>query len=186
MGDYFINLIAPELDADGAEKAKAATDDYLIGNALVLPEKKDCVLGGDGFPPGPRFQELFSWPVQSLGLLTNGVQVAATKDIKFVDAGQGDYHFYCPSCRVESFAYGDERYTPWQEAMDSFFDGGSGLLACPHCDRATRVDQWLYVPHSGFSRFRVTFWNSPSLRKERVRELSELIGCPLQIVQGKR
>jgi len=184
MGDWFIRLIAPELEHEGAEKAKRAAEEHLISNGFVLPARQDCVLGGDGtgFPPGPRFQELFARPVQSLGLWTNGVRISATRDIEFADPGQTEFALFCPDCRSRLEM---PPWHAWQQAMTSYMSGGSGLLRCPHCDGTHRVDEWVYVPEVGFTRFRIEFWNTPPLRQDRIRELSEAVGCRLQVVHGK-
>lgn len=56
MGDYFQNIVAPEVPCGQAEAEAHRMLTWLIADGIVSADKKDCVLGAEfGYPPGPNY-----------------------------------------------------------------------------------------------------------------------------------
>jgi hypothetical protein len=175
--------MSPLADYVQAERAAGAVRDCLIGNGYVRPQKTNCVLGAElGFPPGPRFAELFEEPPWSAEVACNGVQIEASEKPQFYDNGEIGFRIFCPSCRRQFDLDGD--LVVWQQAMQKFYEGGAGLLQCKHCGNSAGVDRWTCDPPVGWSRFGITIWNCPHLRPEIIRTLAELVGSELAVFDG--
>jgi hypothetical protein len=176
-------LIAPDLDYQRAVLASARVREYLIRNGYVGPERTACVPGREGgYPPGPRFAELFVEPPSSLDIECNGVEVEASGRCNFYDNGEIGFRIFCPSCRRQFDLDGD--LVVWQQAMQEFYQGGAGLLRCKHCGNSAGVDRWTYDPPVGWSRFGISIWNCPHLKPDVIRTLAELVGSELAVFDG--
>jgi len=181
MRNTFITLIAPDLDESAAQRAARESEKYLISNGYVSDSMTNCVLDSAlGYPPGPRFSELFTEPPCSFGLTFNGVEVRATTIPGFHENGQDGFDVFCPSCGARA------DMASWGRALDGPYFDVTRTLVCPACKREERLDRYIYRPYVGFARFWITLWNTPPLREDRLHELSDAAAASLRIVLGTR
>ena len=181
MSRTFISLIAPDISEEDVLKAASDLEEYMMSREYISREvKRYLPTSPPRHMPGPQYADLFVRELcrNAYDEVFNGVEIIATKRIRFMDNGQNGFSVSCPACSKKV------DIDTWQESMNSFFHDGAGELVCPDCKHKGRVDHWTYTPYVGFSHLSVTFWNTPLLRDECLRELSEVVGCPLLIVVG--
>jgi hypothetical protein len=194
MGDNF--QIIADVEATEAEAPPLAESvvTWLAENAIIAATPADCVLGsGPGYSPGPGYTTAVSeLDVMFLELRTNGVEVLTTKTIFFPVQGElGPAE--CPHCRqvmvLEDPGTG-EATTHWEQfsdALDQWWAGGPGEVACPHCTQRVSLNDWQWVGGwpiaAGFLGF--TFWNWPPLSEEFIAQMATRLGHQVVVTKGK-
>src|SRR5689334_21726704 len=88
MAECFVVLIDRSTSSDDAPEIGKQIIDTLIDEQLILPEANcSCVLGGRGFPPGPRVHEIYATGDRGFRfwekLRTNGVQVCSGRYVNY-------------------------------------------------------------------------------------------------------
>jgi len=76
----------------------------------------------------------------------------------------------------------------WAELTDTigrWYDGGSGDLSCPNCDRAASLNDWHWSPPWGFGCFGLRFWHWPTLSPAFLAEVSARLGHRTVYPYGK-
>jgi hypothetical protein len=167
MSDHFQMLVDVDATPDQADEiiqlvlARFRSLGLITGDATP-----DCVLGGEGFRPGPAIPDLYQvvgkndyrfWRAQ-----ISGVETKAGRSFNEWALGPSCNGFACPNCQASIEAF-DDTFT------DSFFSGigewfeqtGEGLVECPQCRKALPVTSWECSPPLGFGNARFFFWNWP-------------------------
>jgi hypothetical protein len=164
MSDSFELLIDHDASPDNAAQIGKSITDTLIAQQIVLPSANSiCVLNGNGFPPGPRLQELYCVSKNEgrfWDLLTNGVKLHTERYVNFFGFPVYE-HSACPTCH--------ERFANNSSLMDRIYDcvaffvndGRLECIYCPSCAAQIRCDHWISVPDIGFCHLAIEFWNWP-------------------------
>jgi hypothetical protein len=162
LSDNYLALVDTEATAAQAADLAARTIACLRRNRLIESElSADCVLGGEGFPAGPRCSQVYV-PSNGEGLfwtlVTSGVEIHAAPWVNEMGATVFEAAT-CPRCGhihdekfLDQFAELWTRYKADHEIPEA---------ACSACGVSTRIHEWTCVPHLGFVNFAVVFWNWP-------------------------
>jgi hypothetical protein len=192
MGDWFQTIGDIEATPGEVEELAADLTGWLIETGIVLAERTDCVLGSDlGYPPGLHYVDAVTEPDPSLPRLwTNGVDVVTGRTV--FDSGQGGIDSAeCPHCNTRSRFTDELRefdralWDPFGEAIDDWYAGGDGTLACPACAKPVELNEWKWDPTWGFGHLGFTFWNWPPLSPSFVAKFSRRLGHRVVCPAGK-
>jgi hypothetical protein len=180
MGDWFQNLVAPDIAATEATATSERMLAWLVAEQVVLAETTDCVLGDAGYPPGPQcVKATGKTDPHFLHLRTNGLAVVSNRTV--FHSGQGRFELVCSAC--------NSRLKPpdrWGDAVQEWFEqSGSGDLACASCGVSQSVDHWRHDPPWAFGELGFEFWNWPKLTETFRREFEERLGSRIVYVYGK-
>jgi hypothetical protein len=182
MGDWFRTVVDRDASADEAARLADSIRDWLITEGIIAATPNaGCVLGGNGYPPGPAFAKAVKVPPdhQFLGLVTCGVAIVTCRTV--FHAGQFGLNVFCPQCEARSA--GDEL---WNQAVNEWFRAeGPGLLTCAQCGHTEPVAEWAYDPPWGFGHLGFEFWNWPPLSRSFVDEVRRRLGHRTVLVTGK-
>lgn len=165
MSDSYELLIDHDASPENAGAIGKTLIGALIVEGILLPDpNSECVLTGEGFPPGPRLREIYTggdhevryWDV----LKTIGVKVHTDRYVNFFGFPVFEYSS-CPTCH--------QRFSGDHSVMDGIFECvGSFInddrlddIECPACRARIRCDRWIAVPDIGFCHLAVEFWNWP-------------------------
>ena len=161
--------LAVLIDHDATEANATAIGesiiDALVAEGCILPTPNSkCVLTGEGFPPGPRLNEIYGYGDAELrywDMLTNcGVKVHAQRYVNFW-AFPVFESAECPACEVaqcEDEVFFDGLY----ECVSMFMnDGVAPDIHCPACGNPHPGKQWKCTPDVGISFLAIEFWNWP-------------------------
>ncbi len=179
MGDHFQHLVDQQATAAEAPSLAGKLLRWLIDEGIVAEEPSDCVLDADlgrraGPAAGRAVGDLSSVPGD--GLWSGGVSVCSEKTV--YHCGQGCWEVTCPSC-------GEVVEHAWGEAVDDWWQGGAGILACAACGHSAFVGDWAWDPRWAFGHLGVTFWNWEPLAPSFLREVEAVLGHPVVLVDGK-
>src|SRR3954452_12047330 len=99
MGDWFQNLVAPDITAADAKAVGDRMLQWLVAEEIVCAATKDCVLGADaGHPPGPQYAKATGkTDPHLLRLWTNGLAVVSKRTV--FHSGQGGFELICSACK---------------------------------------------------------------------------------------
>jgi hypothetical protein len=181
MGDWFQNLVAPDIAAAEAQAVGGRMLAWLVAEEIVSAETRDCVLGDDaGHPPGLKYAKATGeTDPHLLSLWTNGL-AAITKRTVF-HSGQGGFQLVCSAC--QSMFEPPDR---WGDAVDEWFkQTGRGTLACPVCGVFQSIEQWQHDPPWAFGELGFTFWNWPQITQAFVDAFEKRLGSRIVHVCGK-
>lgn len=179
MGDYFQTLVAPEITTARAQAEGQRMLDWLIGQGIISPHEKDCVLSAPlGHPPGPNYVRATGKSDPHLpSLWTNGLAVISKRTVFH----SGWSELICSACNA--------RFEPpdrWGDAVKEWFGrSGAGLLACPACGAARPVIDWQHDPPWAFGDLGFEFWNWPPFTQEFMSEFERQLGSRVVYVYGK-
>lgn len=181
MGDSFHTIVDPEATEADAPELAGRVLNWLISEQIIIPERTDCVLGGDGYAPGPAYAKATGSPYPYLlQLRTNGLKVTSTRTV-FDNGGLG-FKIVCSSCGGRF----EPPHGPWGDAVSEWYDrSGTGLLACPGCRAVQPITEWRHDPAFGFGNLGFTFWNWPPLLDSFVSAVGERLGHRVFVVHGK-
>jgi hypothetical protein len=181
MGDWFQNLVAPNIAAPQAKAVGGRMLGWLVAEEIVSAETKDCVLGADlGHPPGPQYAKATGKPdPHLLSLWTNGLAVISKRTV--FHSGQGGFELICSACKSKF-----EPPDRWGDAVDEWFkQSGPGDLACPVGGVSRSVDEWQHDPPWAFGELGFEFWNWPQFTQAFVDEFEKRLGSRIVHVYGK-
>lgn len=141
-----------------------ALRDVLIAEELVFPTPNaDCVYGGVGFPPGPRFASVYSLSENETPywqLRTNGVRFCIERYVNFFGFVVFEQS-QCPNCH-RTFSGDHELMDVIYDCVAAFInDDRLDDIVCPACRATSRCNHWLCVPDLGFCHLAIEFWNWP-------------------------
>ncbi|MGM0558584.1 MAG: hypothetical protein ACQEVA_19520 [Myxococcota bacterium] len=132
------------------------------------------------FGPGSHWQAaIVECDETFLELDDNGVVGRIQRRI--IDPGEFRASVICPEC-LEPRAF-DEQWT--RRGRRWIDQDGSTDLSCPKCSAVTPVQDWAYAPPVGFGNYSVTFWNWPSINREFINQLQQVVGSHISLIEGK-
>jgi hypothetical protein len=190
MSENYETIADVEATEDEAESLGQSVLSWLIDSGIVVAEASDCVAGGSGHAPGPRWADAVSDP--SLGrphLWANGLEVDVGRS--WFHAGEfGVEEVTCPYCDTVT-QLGDDggeppsAWQPFSRAIKEYHEGGQGVLDCPACKRPVGLNAWTWGPPTAFGELGFTFWNWPLLSPKFIAELSRRLGHRTVRVDGR-
>ncbi len=151
-------------------QARPAPDQTALGGApLHLP--------ADGAEP---------WSIQVMGTLGCGLQIATERTV-FHTGDNGLDALQCPQCKTVH----PRETVAWSEAVNGWFIGEDDRLACPTCETAASVTNWVFAVEDrdgwsfefdwGFGQLAFGFSNWV-IRPELVSEIGHLLGHRVKLV----
>ncbi|SCE93121.1 hypothetical protein GA0070558_11465 [Micromonospora haikouensis] len=154
-------------------------------------ERSDCVLGGSGHAPGPRFGTTVAEQGPGVpDLWADGMGVIVRRTVFY--PGQDDGGLQCPHCgRLEQR---DGSYTgpvpsQWRRfhsAAKGWMDGGPAEATCAYCGLPVALNEWQWESEPwAVGALGFTFWNCPPLLPAFVAEVGGRLGHPVRLVSGK-
>jgi hypothetical protein len=171
MSDSYEALVDCEATPDQAAALARDAVRILSKGGLIVPSlSSDCVLGGVGYPAGPRCGDVYT--VEDYGdlhgnrfwtLRTSGVEVHATPWVNLLGFTQFS-GAACPRCgrdRADDFL--DDVGNLVEDYMSA---GVVPSVTCPSCHAASSIHDWKCDPHLGFVNFALVFWNWPPFESE--------------------
>jgi hypothetical protein len=153
----------------------------LIARGVLLPEK-------DGeYPAGPAHEEILcaeghhphGWVrvARGDGALGRGV---------FGGGEGGAQGTRCPACALALRLDGkSSENDAWANAIDDWWKGGDGLLACQGCGAERAVHDWPADRPLAFGYLAFEFWNWASLADGFVADTRGTIGLRVVVVRGR-
>ena len=178
---WYQTIADVEATADEAESLAAEILAWLVETGVVLAELTDCAGAGPGHAPGPRFATAVSEPDPDPAFLTLAINGVSFDTRRTVHHSHETDDVTCPHCG-QVVAVQDARGKPTQawwelsDAIQAWYDGGSGEWPCPGCTRPVGLNEWTWSPPWGFGYLGMTFWNWPPLRDEFVAEVAARLG----------
>jgi hypothetical protein len=186
MSDNFEKLVDVDVTASDASSTLVEIIARFRKRGLITGElNKSCVLGGEGYLPGPAVPKLYNlhkgegrfWK-----LLTRGVEPEIGRISNFGALGPSHEGFTCPSCR--RLIVGDR--PAFQENVGKALgewtkESGPATVRCPECAAEHPITQWQCRPPLGLGQLAITFWNWPpfdskSWRIDLTKYLQEITG----------
>jgi hypothetical protein len=128
----------------------------------------DCVLGGEGYRPGPALSSLYVLGQHELPfwtLITSGVERRVGRHFNEWALGPVCEGLTCPACGADFKTFGDAcNATNIGASIGEWFhQSGPALVRCPKCDKSRCVTEWQCKPPLGFGNLSFSFWNWPPL-----------------------
>jgi hypothetical protein len=195
MSDAFVMLVDPVVTIEEASDLRARVLRRYRKDGLITGRANgDCVLGGEGYRPGPSIPRVYR-PSKSEGrfweLKTCGIEVRIERQFNYWAYGPSCQGFSCPLCKAE-YEPRDERMNDrFSDAVGQWVDqSGPALVRCAVCNGEVPFTEWLWEPPLGFGNLSFTFWNWPLLRSPGwridIQEITEkLTGHKLIYTCGK-
>ncbi len=171
MGDHYIALVDPNATESDAVSRADTVRNALILERIILPKSSsDCVLNGEGYPPGPRLNDCYTFREATAHqppelrywemLRTIGVQFHTERWVNFFGFPQFE-DVICPTCN-QKFDEDSEILDPIYDLVGAFInDRSNAMLECPNCRTDTMIQEWDAKPHLGFCNLAIQFWNWP-------------------------
>jgi len=171
MSDCYEALIECEATPEQAEELARNVVGILSKGGLIVPSlSSDCVLGGVGYPAGPRCADVYT--VEDYGeirgnrfwtLRTSGVEVHKDRWVNLWGFTQFAGAF-CPRCGRDRAA---DFLDDVGNAVDAYMTSGAvPNVPCSSCHATPSIHDWKCDPHLGFLNFAVVFWNWPPFVSE--------------------
>jgi hypothetical protein len=181
MGDYFVTITDTEATPDEAEALGRQIVQWLIEREILTPDSnEDCVLGGVGYPPGPKAAQAVEHP-ENIGLFSVcGMKVNTGRSIQWTN----DVAAWCPRCdSQQSGARFEDR---WFLAAREWSDGEAGTIRCESCGVASPITSYRQGDFPwGFGNLSFEFWNWNILKDEFVQEIARRLGHNVTVSAGK-
>jgi|GEM_PF-1644074 len=169
MGDSFRMLVDLDASLEEADPLAGAVLAHFREIGLITgTPNPDCVLGGEGYRPGPALPKLYVLKEHQFPfwgeLGTNGVEVTVGRHFNVWAVGPSFQGLICPACNA-NFEWDDEAFKgSLGKAIGEWHHrSGPGQLACPRCGKAPAITKWHCKPPFGFGNLSFTFWNWPAL-----------------------
>lgn len=165
MSDNFERLVDVDVAAQSADGlAQRVIDDFWAKGLITGELNEDCVLGGQGYRPGPAIQDLYL-PIESempfWKRSTCGVEPEIGRHFNVYALGPEFDGLTCPACRAV-VRYSDSFGDGVANAIDEWSNQSGGcLLQCPECAVGRSICDWACKPPLGFGNLSFTFWNWP-------------------------
>jgi hypothetical protein len=169
MSERFQMLVDQDVKIEEANDLLARVLNRYREDGLITGEPDaDCVLGGEGYRPGPAI--LMAYEPRETGfpfweLRTCGIEPQVGRHFNYWAYGPSCEGFSCPLCRAD-YVPGDERKSDlFSDAVGQWAqESGPALVRCAVCAGEVPLSEWLWRPPLGFGNLSFTFWNWPSLR----------------------
>jgi len=176
MSDSFEMLVDVDVSAGDAQSLSAKVIDALVDRGLVVATaNEDCVLGGMGYPVGPKIKRAY---ILSQGegafweLTTSGVEPTVRRGFNDLALGPVCEGLICPQCRAQfmpfegdlAAGFGDQ----FAKSIGDWLKGASNCaIPCPVCQQPIALERWECHPPLGFGNLSFRFWNWPPLDSSR-------------------
>jgi hypothetical protein len=168
MSNHFQMLVDQDAKIEDADELLVRVlHRYRDEGLIVGGANAACVLGGEGYRPGPvipeayelRESEIRFWERQ-----TCGVELQVGRAFNYWAYGPSCEGFSCPICKAE-YAADDERVSEmFSDAIGQWVEeSGPALARCAACARPVPLTEWVWRPPLGFGNLSIRFWNWPSL-----------------------
>ncbi|MFI5708657.1 hypothetical protein [Kribbella sp. NPDC051620] len=181
MGDRFQVLADIDATPDEAPALAASMLRWLVDSGIVVGERTQCVLGGDGYgyEPGPAYYNAVTTPDPELStLITNGLELDVGRTVFYSSDDLSSTT--CPYCGFSRVVAEDV----WDE-ISRWYAGNSGPYRCPACQRAVDLNDLRWMPPWGFGYLGFTFWNWPLLADRFVESVATRLGHRVVRPRGK-
>jgi hypothetical protein len=194
VGDNFQIIADVEATEAEAQALAASVVNWLATTGIIAGDPVGSTLGTRPcYPPGPHYAAAVTSPDDTLaGLRANGVEVHTTRTVFHPVQGEMG-PVACPRCGqvvvLEDPATGEltDNWATFSDALGQWHAGGPALAACPHCRRASGVNDWQWIGDwpiaVGFLGF--TFWNWPVLSASFVTQVEARLGHRVVVTKGK-
>jgi len=179
MGETFQSIVDKDASVEEAEKLAHEILNWLVERGIVKNTLTDCVLGDQGYPPGPNYEQVTTdhhYDIRSLW--TNGLHLIIGRTV--FHAGGGIRDISCPQCHI---VLDDE--SRWVAAISEWYEGKVGTLRCVRCEQANPITEWIFDPPWGFGNLGFEFWNWPALKDDFVSEIGARLKHRIIMVKGK-
>jgi hypothetical protein len=172
MSEWFEMLVDPDVGEDNAEKLSHRVLSALREHELITETaSKECVLGGIGYPPGPRAPDVYCLAEREGAfwtLRTSGVEPCVGRGFNEWALGPVCEGLCCHSCGVtfKPFAdiYADDFGDLFARAIGQWMKDATVMnIPCPHCKTQILLTDWPCDPPLGFGNLAFRFWNWPPL-----------------------
>ncbi|HXD48025.1 MAG TPA: hypothetical protein VN600_04600 [Gemmatimonadaceae bacterium] len=175
MSDSYIAVIDEAASHADAVRLAPVVVACLAAEGLIVPTlSSDCVLGGTGYPAGPRCVEHYDASARGgkgggnrfWELATCGVEVHAEPWVNVLGFAQVE-GASCPRCEDQ---LGDEFVDIAGGLVDAFLgDWHPPRITCAACGKESSLHEWRIKPLLGFVHFAVVWWNWPPFGDARWR-----------------
>jgi hypothetical protein len=188
MGDWFQTIVDIDATPQQAPELAAAVLDWFVERGVVLAERTDCVLGGNGHAAGPNYTSAVTRPDPSLHTLrTNGLQVITERTVFHSSEVE---RISCPHCGAATHFTVDsgEPDDAWENMsanIATWYSGGNDAHSCSACGRTAGLNEWRWDPPWGFGYLGFTFWNWPPIKDDFVIDLAHRLGHRTVHPRGK-
>ncbi len=169
MSDSFRMLVDVDASLDDVDRLSRAVLTHFREIGLISgAANPDCVLGGEGYRPGPALPNLYvlgehEFPFWG-AMGTNGVEPKVGRDFNVWALGPSCEGLTCPVCKANFEDCDDSFEGRLGEAIGEWYHrSGPGLLCCPRCGKTPSITEWHCKPPLGFGNLSFTFWNWPAL-----------------------
>jgi len=176
--EWGVHLLAFKMSHHQALEAQRKITGYL-SNAKAALKWDGCKIPGMVWMnQGPAYDSLFEKPKIIAG---SGpfIQILVSEQPTFFSTWRKGMSIRCPQCS-KYFDF-NTQMPEWEAAVKNV--SGPGMLRCAGCQYFDFADKWIYKPAAGWSRFGISVWNSPPLKKATLKKLEALAGAPLNSVR---
>ena len=168
MSERFQMLVDQDVKIEEASDLLARVLHRYRDDGLIMGEANAaCVLGGEGYRPGPAIPEVYKLRRSEIPfweLKTCGIELQVGRTFNYWAYGPSCEGLSCPLCKAE-YAPGDEQLSDlFSDAVGQWVqESGPALVRCAFCAGEVPLTEWLWRPPLGFGNLSFTFWNWPSL-----------------------
>lgn len=182
MGDWYTKLVPKNIKKEEVTAKAQLLRNNLVDRKIISTEMKDNILSDYlGYSPGENCFDILSKESSEypfLDLVTNGMELVQVRTIFYNT--DGPYSLKCPHCQGENIKAG------WYPLISSWEENiGQDQLSCLHCLRSTSIAEYQFDPNWAFGNLGLIFWNWPPFKTEFIEGLEDLLGTPIDIVEGK-
>jgi hypothetical protein len=168
MSDNFEMLVDTEATVEEAKAVLRAVLARFRKLGLITGKlNRDCVLGGEGYRPGPAVADLYKLKKQESRfweLVTSGVESQIGRGYNEWALGEVCEGLSCPSCGSLIDPFGEPFATAIAKAIGECVNqSGPAGLRCPNCRQTRSIAEWHCKPPLGFGNLSFIFWNWPPL-----------------------
>ncbi|MGO9466833.1 MAG: hypothetical protein ACLQIB_24540 [Isosphaeraceae bacterium] len=168
MSDSFEMLVDADATIEQAEEVKDRVLERFRALGLITGDaNEECVLGGEGYRPGPAVSEHYELGNEELPfweLLTCGVEARVARHFNEWAYGPSCAGFRCPCCNAEFEPDNEDLQQTLSAAIDEWVEqSGPAAVTCPRCAKEVPVTEWRCEPPLGFGNLSFRFWNWPPL-----------------------
>ena len=167
MSDYFEMLVDVEVTEEHAADLGLKVGKFFQEVGLISGQSnRDCVLGGEGYLPGPAIKKLYEGGEEQpfWELAVCGVEFVVLRGFNEWALGPAFENIVCPRCSTKIETLSDAFSDPVVESIGEWLEqSGSGLLVCPACQSGSTINDWQSKPPLGFGNLALRFWNWPPL-----------------------
>jgi uncharacterized protein YbaR (Trm112 family) len=158
------------------------SDDYL----KIIPTSPDLV------PPKRTHKKALAL-LESLFPDGEEFQAETYDEVEFIDQGENIEAVICPACKkrlvLDHFTEGDSIVEWWYELSDAMGETAVDAVSTkmPCCGRIVRALDLEFDWPAGFARFELNVMNpnvAENLTESQLRELEQILGCPLRQIRA--